>query len=61
MLFTHSCTACHKVQLIFPSQAHAVTATPAGPELTFTCWCGAEQRHLMRDGSASRGEVELIA
>ncbi|WP_110180507.1 hypothetical protein [Nocardioides solisilvae] len=61
MLFTHHCTACDKVQLIFPSLGHAVAETPEGPELAFTCWCGAEQRHVLVDGSASRDEVQLIA
>jgi len=47
VLFTHVCTACERTQLIFPSQAHGVTTTQHGTELTFTCWCGAEQSHVL--------------
>lgn len=61
MLFTHHCTACDKVQLIFPSLGHAVAETAEGPELAFTCWCGAEQTHVLTDDLATRGEVALIA
>ncbi|GGD13684.1 hypothetical protein [Nocardioides daphniae] len=54
MLFTHRCTTCDRTQLIFPSQAHGVRSTDDGAvELTFTCWCGAEQGHRMAGLTAS--------
>ncbi|GAB2871191.1 hypothetical protein [Nocardioides pacificus] len=44
-MFVHVCTACQKRQLIFPSQfTGAFEGGQGGVEVTFTCWCGAEQR-----------------
>jgi hypothetical protein len=51
-MFTHHCTACDKRQLIFLSQAKAVVGTEAGPAVTFTCWCGAEQTAVTTLGDA---------
>ncbi len=42
-VFVHTCSACERRQLIFPSQFTAVAAGEQGPVATFTCWCGAEQ------------------
>ncbi len=42
-MFLHLCSACHRRQLIFPSQVTAVAAGAGGPVASFTCWCGAEQ------------------
>lgn len=58
-MFTHSCTACEKRQLIFPSQIVGVAGTPEGQlSFSFTCWCGAEQTHVDRPAvAADRGAV----
>ena len=42
-MFVHTCTACAKRQLIFPSQISSVTNTDHGILVSYTCWCGAEQ------------------
>ena len=42
-MFAHVCTACHKRQLIFPSQVTSLVNTDRGIIVTFTCWCGDEQ------------------
>ncbi len=42
-MFVHTCTACAKRQLIFPSQFTGVSGQPGAVVATFTCWCGAEQ------------------
>lgn len=55
MLFVHDCTACHRTQLIFPSQAHGLVTTTRGTELTFTCWCGAEQSHVVSRSAVTAG------
>jgi hypothetical protein len=45
-MFLHSCTACDKTQLFFPSQITGLANTDHGIVLTFTCWCGAEQTEV---------------
>ncbi|WP_372734511.1 hypothetical protein [Nocardioides sp.] len=45
-MFAHTCTACERRQLIFSSQVTSLANTDHGIELTFTCWCGAEQTML---------------
>ena len=42
-MFTHTCTACDRRQLIFPSMVTGVVARETGAAVAFTCWCGAEQ------------------
>ncbi|WP_168929798.1 hypothetical protein [Nocardioides sp. GY 10127] len=52
-MFVHHCSACAKDQLIFPSMLSGVRTTEVGTEVTFTCWCGAEQAagtgHVLAD------------
>lgn len=45
-MFTHTCSACERRQLIFPSQITAVTSVEAGVAYHFTCWCGQAQTAL---------------
>ena len=42
-MFTHTCSACHRRELIFPSQVTGTANTDHGIVVTFTCWCDAEQ------------------
>ena len=42
-MFDHVCSSCHKRQLIFPSQVTAIANTDHGIEVSYTCWCNAEQ------------------
>lgn len=42
-MFLHTCTACSKRLLIFPSQVTELTNTPTGIVVAFTCWCGEAQ------------------
>jgi hypothetical protein len=42
-MFDHTCTACSRRQLIFPSQVTSLANTDHGIVVTFTCWCGADQ------------------
>lgn len=42
-MFTHTCSACHRRELIFPSQVTGMANTDHGIVVTFTCWCDAEQ------------------
>ncbi|WP_122816156.1 hypothetical protein [Nocardioides pantholopis] len=66
-MFLHTCSACAKRQLIFPSQITAVAAGDHGPVATFTCWCGAEQSAPLNlvpresEDPAERRDVELVA
>jgi hypothetical protein len=46
-MFVHECSACHRRQLIFPSQFTASRTVPGGLEVTFTCWCGAHETSVM--------------
>lgn len=45
-MFVHTCTSCDQRLLIFPSQITGLTNTDHGIDVTFTCWCGAEQTEL---------------
>jgi hypothetical protein len=42
-MFAHTCSACERRQLVFPSQIKALHNTDHGIVVSFTCWCGAEQ------------------
>lgn len=42
-MFQHTCSACHRRELIFPSQVTGTENTDHGIVVTFTCWCDAEQ------------------
>jgi hypothetical protein len=43
MMFVNHCSSCERDQLVFPSMFTAVAQGAEGPEITYTCWCGAEQ------------------
>ena len=45
-MLLHTCTSCAKRQLIFPSQITGLVNTDHGIEVSFTCWCGADQTLL---------------
>lgn len=45
-MFQHICSACHRRELIFPSQVTGIENTDHGIVVTFTCWCDAEQTVL---------------
>jgi hypothetical protein len=51
-MFDHTCTACQKRQLIFPSQVTSLENTEHGILVAFTCWCGADQTLLTGRASA---------
>ncbi len=42
-MFQHTCSACRRRELIFPSQVTGTENTDHGIVVTFTCWCDAEQ------------------
>lgn len=42
-MFDSICTACGKHHLIFPSQITGMVNTDHRIEVSYTCWCGAEQ------------------
>lgn len=46
-MFVHECSACHRRQLIFPSQFTTSRVVAGGLSVTFTCWCGAEETSVM--------------
>lgn len=58
-MFDHVCSSCHKRQLIFPSQVTSVANTSQGIEVSFTCWCNAEQVWLT--GRAATGAAPVSA
>ena len=60
-MFDHTCTACEKRQLIFPSQITNLVNTDRGIVTTFTCWCGAEQTMVTGTKSVSTSKVTLAA
>jgi len=45
-MFAHDCRSCGKRQLIFVNQVTSLVNTDHGIEVSFTCWCGAEQSWL---------------
>ena len=42
-MFTHTCSACERRQLIFSTQITDVTSAENGIAYHFTCWCGQGQ------------------
>jgi hypothetical protein len=60
-MFDHACTSCERRQLIFPGQVTALTNTDHGIELSFVCWCGAEQTTLIGRAATERLEVAPAA
>jgi hypothetical protein len=59
-VFVHTCTACAKRQLIFPSQFTGVSGEPGAVVATFTCWCGAEQSSPL-DWAPVRQDAHAVA
>ncbi|WP_148616185.1 hypothetical protein [Nocardioides rubriscoriae] len=55
--FTHHCTACERVQLIFPTQLAGVAETDQGVVLAFTCWCGAAQTYPLQPADRRTDDV----
>ena len=51
-MLVHTCTSCHRRQLIFPSQITGLDNTDHGIVVTFTCWCDAEQSLLTGKAAA---------
>ncbi|MCH1867732.1 hypothetical protein [Nocardioides sp. CFH 31398] len=51
-MFTHHCTACERRQLMFVRQISDVAPVADGLEVSFTCWCGAEQTGVLDDLTA---------
>lgn len=45
-LFTHTCTSCHRRELIFPDQITGLERLDDAFRIHFTCWCDAPQTHL---------------
>jgi hypothetical protein len=45
-MFAHTCTTCHRRELIFPSQITGMETTEHGIVVSFTCWCDAPQTML---------------
>jgi len=56
-MFTDTCTACAKTQLIFPSQITELVNTDRGPVLHYTCWCGEPQTWVAHEPLAHRDAV----
>ncbi|WP_292677589.1 hypothetical protein [Nocardioides sp.] len=59
-MFDHTCTACERRQLIFPSQVTSLVNTEHGIIVAFTCWCGADQT-MLTGKAVSRPVVETVA
>jgi hypothetical protein len=60
-MFAHVCTACRKRQLIFPGQVTSLVNTDHGIEVSFTCWCGAEQHWLTGKAVSGAAPVGVAA
>ena len=45
-MFDNNCQVCGTRVLIFPSQLTSLANTADGIVVTFTCWCGTEQKQL---------------
>ena len=60
-MFDHTCTACAKRQLIFPSQITGMVNSEAGIVVRFTCWCGAEQAMVTGKAKATPKKTVLAA
>lgn len=59
-MFTHTCSACHRRELIFPSQVTGMESTDHGIVVTFTCWCDAEQT-MVTGVKAPQPAAEAVA
>ena len=47
LVFSHHCTVCDRTELIFADQLTALDNRDDGFLMTFECWCGATQTHLV--------------
>ena len=45
-MFDNDCPMCGTRVLIFPNRVTAISNTDHGIEVTFTCWCGTEQKFV---------------
>ena len=45
-MFAHTCSSCGHRSLMLPEFITALTNTPSGIVVQFTCWCGADQALL---------------
>ncbi|KRB76164.1 hypothetical protein ASE01_14155 [Nocardioides sp. Root190] len=59
-MFTHTCSACHRRELIFPSQITALDTTERGIVVRFTCWCDAEQTMVSGIDAAAPTEAPVV-
>jgi hypothetical protein len=60
-MFDHTCTACSRRQLIFPSQVTSLANTDHGIVVAFTCWCGAAQTLTTGKAATRASRVTLAA
>lgn len=60
-MFAHDCSSCGKRQLIFVSQVTSLVNTDHGIEVSFTCWCGAEQSFLTGKAVTETAPVSVAA
>ena len=60
-MFAHDCSSCGKRQLIFVSQVTSLVNTDHGIEVSFTCWCGAEQSFLTGKAVTKTAPVSVAA
>ena len=60
-MFAHTCSVCHRRELIFPSQVTGVETTDHGIVVTFTCWCDAEQSLLTGANAPARAAEPVAA
>ncbi len=56
-MFDNTCTACHRRQLIFPSQVTGIANLDEGIVVAYTCWCGADQTWLTGNAATQRVPV----
>ena len=60
-MFAHTCSACERRQLVFPSQITALHNTDHGIVVRLTCWCGAEQLMLTRRKATEQRDHAVAA
>ncbi len=58
-MFVHTCSACAKRQLIFPSQFTGISGERGAVVAAFVCWCGAEQSAPL-DGAPLRRSTPAV-
>ncbi len=60
-MFVHTCSACERRQLVFPSQIKALANTDHGIVVSFTCWCGADQSMLTGRKASEQRDLAVAA